>query len=84
MLTSRQFLKKAVELGRIPHALLFYGQDTPEKMSTALEFVKMVNGPGALNDVRPDLAIVEPEEDKDGKDKKDKFRLENELFQQIC
>ncbi|MBI2041476.1 MAG: hypothetical protein HYT20_00465 [Candidatus Nealsonbacteria bacterium] len=65
MIKPFDFLKKSAELGRIPHALLFYGQDTPEKMSAALEFVKMVNGPDALNGVRPDLAIIEPEEDKE-------------------
>ena len=65
MLAPEQFLKKAAELGRIPHALLFYGQDSEEKMATALEFVKLVNGPDALNGVRPDLVVIEPEEDKE-------------------
>lgn len=65
MITPRQFLKKAAELGRIPHALLFYGHDAEEKMSAALEFVKLVNGPAALEGVRPDLAVIEPEEDRE-------------------
>ena len=65
MLNPLQFLKKAVELGRIPHALLFYGPDSQEKMSAALEFVKLVNGPEALEGVRPDLAVIEPQEDKE-------------------
>ena len=65
MLKPLQFLKKAVELGRIPHALLFYGPAADEKMSAALEFVKMVNGPEALEGVRPDLIVIEPEEDKE-------------------
>lgn len=65
MLKPLQFLKKAVELGRIPHALLFYGQDQEEKMSAALEFIKLVNGPEALSGVRPDLVIIEPEEEKE-------------------
>src|SRR3989344_5666110 len=65
MLAPEQFLKKAAELGRIPHALLFYGQDSGEKMSAALEFVKLVNGPDALNGVRPDLVVIEPQEDKE-------------------
>ena len=34
-------------------------------MSVALEFVKSVNGPDALNGVRPDLVVIEPEEDKE-------------------
>lgn len=65
MILPRQFLKKAAELGRIPHALLFYGHDAEEKMSAALEFVKLVNGPAALEGVRPDLIIIEPAEDKE-------------------
>src|SRR3989338_11112496 len=65
MLAPEQFLKKAAELGRIPHALLFYGQDSGEKMSAALEFVKLVNGPEALEGVRPDLVVIEPQEDKE-------------------
>jgi len=64
-LTPWQFLKKSAELGRIPHALLFYGQDQEEKMSIALEFVKLVNGPDALDGVRPDLVLIEPLEDKE-------------------
>ena len=62
MIKPLQFLRKAVELGRIPHALLFYGPNQEEKMSAALEFVKLVNGPEALSGVRPDLVIIEPEE----------------------
>lgn len=65
MLKPLQFLRKAVELGRIPHALLFYGQGQEEKMAAALELIKMVNGPEALEGVRPDLVIIEPEEDKE-------------------
>lgn len=66
MLSPLQFLKKAAELGRIPHALLFYGPDKEEKMASALELVKLINGPQALEGVRPDLIIIEPaEEDKE-------------------
>lgn len=66
MLNPLQFLRKAVELGRIPHALLFYGQGQEEKMAAAFEFVKLVNGPQALEGVRPDLVIIEPlEEEKE-------------------
>ena len=65
MLKPLQFLKKAVELGRLPHALLFCGPDEEEKMAAALEFVKLVNGPGALDGVRPDLAIIEPQEEQE-------------------
>ncbi len=64
MLNPSQFLKKAVELGRIPHALLFYGQDYEEKMASALDFVKLINGQEALEGVKPDLILIEPKEDK--------------------
>ncbi|MBI2626449.1 MAG: hypothetical protein HYW69_02565 [Candidatus Nealsonbacteria bacterium] len=60
MISPWQFLKKSAELGRIPHALLFYGPNNEEKMSAALEFVKLVNGLDALEGVRPDLVLVEP------------------------
>lgn len=60
MLTPLNFLKKAVELGKIPHALLFYGQGEEEKIAVAMEFVKLLNGAKSLEGVRPDLAIVEP------------------------
>lgn len=65
MLSPLQFLKKAAELGRIPHALLFYGQNQEEKMSAALEFIGLVNGKESLEGVRPDLVLIEPAEDKE-------------------
>ncbi|MFH1820445.1 MAG: DNA polymerase III subunit [Candidatus Nealsonbacteria bacterium] len=38
-----QFLKKTVELGKIPHALLFYGQDLVGEKKMAIEFIKLLN-----------------------------------------
>ncbi|MBI2450546.1 MAG: hypothetical protein HYV47_03350 [Candidatus Nealsonbacteria bacterium] len=64
-LTPLQLLKKAAELGRIPHALLFYGQNNEEKMAVALEFVKIVNGVKALNKANPDLVLIEPDQEKE-------------------
>lgn len=37
------FLKKSFELGRIPHGLLFQGQEKLGKRTFALEFIKLVN-----------------------------------------
>ena len=63
-----QFLKKTVELGKIPHALLFYGQNLTEKMSAALDFVKLINCQDERcrqdieKNVHPDLFIIEPQD----------------------
>ena len=65
MLTPLQLLKKAAELGRIPHALLFYGQDNQEKMAVALEFVKIINGIRVLSETNPDLILIEPDQEKE-------------------
>jgi len=38
-----KFLKKSFEFGRIPHGLLFQGQEKLGKRTFALEFIKLVN-----------------------------------------
>lgn len=38
-----QFLKKSAELGRIPHGILFYGQEQLGKKTLAIEFAKFLN-----------------------------------------
>ena len=38
-----QFLKKSFELGKIPHGLLFQGEEKLGKRTFALEFIKLVN-----------------------------------------
>jgi len=58
-----EFLKKMIELGRIPHALLFYGPDNEGKKDLALEFVKLVNGEDSMRGVHPDLVFIGPAED---------------------
>ncbi len=71
-----QFLKKTAELGKVPHAYLFYGEAI-EKKSLALEFVKLLNCENKNFNARPcqicrscqdiekkihpDLALIEPE-----------------------
>ncbi len=59
-----QFLKKMAELGKIPHALLFYGPDSEGKKALALDFIKLVNGE-VQKKVNPDLLIVEPQGNKE-------------------
>ncbi len=76
-----QFLKKAAELGKTPHALLFYGQNNCSKRALALEFIKLLNCESknfearpcrtcrACRDIEknthPDLNIIEPQEGKE-------------------
>lgn len=73
-----QFLKKTAELGKTPHALLFYGQVAIGKKALALEFIKLLNcqaenfeqRPCQIcrscqdieKNVHPDLFIVEPQQ----------------------
>ena len=72
-----QFLKGSIERGRIPHALIFAGQEGLGKKTLAIEFIKLLNCQ-FLSDgqpcqtcqsckeieknIYPDLALVEPEE----------------------
>ncbi|RLC34240.1 MAG: hypothetical protein DRZ76_03040 [Candidatus Nealsonbacteria bacterium] len=56
-----QFLKKMAELGRIPSALLFSGQDPESIKSLALDFISLVNGE-KVKEGHPDLYIVGPDE----------------------
>jgi len=76
-----QFLKKTAELGKTPHALLFYGQEACSKRALALEFIKLLNCEADKFELRPcltcrackdieknihpDLTIVEPQEAKE-------------------
>jgi len=76
-----QFLKKTAELGKTPHALLFYGHGAIGKKVLALEFIKLLNcQEGKIEtrpcnhcracrdiekNVHPDLMIIEPQEGKE-------------------
>ncbi|MFH1423891.1 MAG: DNA polymerase III subunit [Candidatus Nealsonbacteria bacterium] len=76
-----QFLKKTAELGKTPHALLFYGRGACGKRTLALEFIKLLNCESKSFEARPcrtcracldieknthpDLTIVEPQESKE-------------------
>lgn len=57
------FLKKSVELGKVPHALLFSGS-SPEKKRIALKFIQLINGKD-IKEGHPDLHIVEPDESRE-------------------
>lgn len=52
-----EFLKKSAELGRLPHALLFYGQKGLGKKALAIELAKVLIGKISP----PDFILIEPE-----------------------
>ncbi|MBU2634891.1 DNA polymerase III subunit delta', partial [Patescibacteria group bacterium] len=52
-----QFLKKSAELGRLPHALLFYGQEGLGKKALAIEFSKFL----IKKTSPPDFILIEPQ-----------------------
>lgn len=52
-----EFLKKSAELGRLPHALLFYGQKGLGKKALAIEFSKFLVGKISP----PDFILIEPQ-----------------------
>ncbi len=76
-----QLLKKTAELGKTPHALLFYGQNDCGKRALAIEFIKLLNCQenkfearpclacraclDIEKNIHPDLTIVEPHEGKE-------------------
>lgn len=76
-----QFLKKTVELGKTPHALLFYGQTSIGKKVLALELIKLLNCQAENfkdrpcqtcrscqdieKNVHPDFFIIEPQESRE-------------------
>jgi len=78
---QREFLKKTVELGRVPHALLFCGQNASGKKALAIEFIKTLNCQAASlakrpcqrcrtcqeieKKTNPDLSVVEPLENQE-------------------
>lgn len=53
-----KFLKKSAELGRLPHALLFYGQKGLGKKALAIELSKFLLGKISP----PDFILIEPQE----------------------
>lgn len=55
-----EFLIKSVELGRLPHALLFFGQEHLGKKKLAIDFAKSLIGPDIERGINPDFILVEP------------------------
>jgi replication-associated recombination protein RarA len=59
---QKDFLKKSLELGKLPHALLFYGQEKLGKKDVAREFAKiLVNNDLETN---PDFILIDSKEIK--------------------
>jgi len=58
---QRQFLKKAVESDRMPHAYLFSGMEKLGKKKVALEMLSLAFGKELENISHPDLIIIEPQ-----------------------
>lgn len=56
-----QFLTKSAKLGKLPHALLFYGQERIGKKALAIEFAEFLIGRTSP----PDFILVEPEDSKE-------------------
>ncbi len=54
------FLKKIVESGKVPHALLFCGQEKLGKKTIALEFISWLFSETSLN--HPDFILITPPE----------------------
>ena len=73
-----QFLKKPADLGRIPHALLFYGSDSAGLKDLALKFISLLNGQHVAEGIQPDLALVGP-----GGQKEIKIAQIRELHQKL-
>lgn len=55
------FLVKSAELGKLPHALLFSGQDKLGKRTLAIEFAKFLIGQDIEKRIHPDFILIEPE-----------------------
>ena len=51
------FLRKSVEMGKLPHALLFYGEESVGKKDFAIEFSKFLIG----KTNPPDFILIEPQ-----------------------
>lgn len=57
-----QYLEKLAEFDKIPHALLFYGQEKLGKRTLAFEFVKWLLKEDIEKRQHPDFIFIEPEE----------------------
>jgi len=60
---QRDFLNKSFELGRLPHALLFFGQENIGKKDFAVSFIKSIIGQDAKENVHPDFILLDSKEE---------------------
>lgn len=56
-----QFLIKSIELGKLPHALLFYGQEQVGKKTLAIELAKRLINNDIIRRIHPDFVFLRPE-----------------------
>ncbi|KPJ54948.1 hypothetical protein AMJ47_02665 [Parcubacteria bacterium DG_72] len=57
------FLKRAAELGKLPHALLFWGQEKIGKKDFTVNFVKSVIGQEIKENIHPDFILLDSKEE---------------------
>jgi DNA polymerase III delta prime subunit len=60
-----QFLQKMAELGKTPHALLFYGFDASGLKELALRFVALLNRQNVGKGIQPDLFLIGPGDERE-------------------
>ena len=60
---QRDFLKRAVRLDKLPHALLFLGQENIGKKDFAVNFVKSVIGQDIEENIHPDFILLDSKEE---------------------
>lgn len=56
-----QFLTKSAQLGKLPHALLFCGQEKLGKKDLAVKFARFLIGGNIERGVHPDFILIKPE-----------------------
>jgi len=54
-----EFLKKSFELGKLPHALLFFGEENLGKRKFAIEFSEFILGKTLGKSINPDFVLIE-------------------------
>ena len=60
---QRDFLKRAAELDRLPHALLFWGQENIGKKDFTIDFVKSIIGQDIKENIHPDFILLDSKEE---------------------
>lgn len=60
---QHNFLIKSFQMGRLPHALLFFGQEKSGKKDFAVSFAKSIIGKDLEQNVHPDFILIDSEEE---------------------